>query len=71
MKTPTPGYNSRLAIYFTTTAAGQRQAYRFSYPQMRAFRMKLAEAEMLVAQDLATEIAGNPMRVGTFERVGR
>ena len=59
--TKTPGYNSRLAIYFKTNAKGQRAAYYFSYSQFRAFRMKLSEAEMFIAMDQADEIAGNPM----------
>lgn len=56
----TPGYNTRLSIYFTTTRKGQRVAFRYSWLQMRAFRMPLAEAELLIATDQADQIDGNP-----------
>ena len=57
----TPGYNTRISVYFTTSRKGQRAAWHFSWPQMRAFRMPLAEAELLVAQDLADVLDSNPM----------
>jgi len=59
---PTPGYNCRLAIFFTTTKHGERIAYRWSYPQMRAFRIPLADAEIMRATETANVIPGHPMR---------
>ena len=58
----TPGYRERISIYFEINKAGKKIAYRWSASQSRAFRMGLAEAELLVAQDLATEITGNPVK---------
>jgi hypothetical protein len=61
MTTTTPGYNTRLAIYFTNDKNGKRRAYRFSHRQFRAFPMPLADAELFIAQDQADEIDGNPL----------
>lgn len=60
--TKTPGYVERLSIWFATDKNGKRIAYRWSASQFRGFRMGLAEAELLVAQNLADEITGNPIK---------
>lgn len=62
MTTTTPGYNSRLAIYFMNDRNGKRRAFRFSHRQFRAFPMGVAEAELLIAQGEADQIDGNPIR---------
>lgn len=58
----TPGYNTRIAIFFTTDRNGRKVAYRWSGMQVRAFRMQLAEAELLVATEAATLLDGHPLR---------
>lgn len=60
--TNTPGYNTRLAIFFAPDKNGRKVAYRWSGRQMRAFRMRLADAEMFIATDAATLLAGHPMK---------
>ncbi len=59
----TPGYNTRLGIYFTTTATGKRRAFRFSPSQFRAFPIGVAVAELLIAQGQADELEGNPIHM--------
>lgn len=59
---PTPGYNCRLQIFFTTDARNQRVAYRWSPRQMRAFRLPLADAEIMRATETADVIPGHPLR---------
>lgn len=61
-KTKTPGYNTRLEIFFQLDKNGRKVAYRFSRMQFRSFRMSLADAEMFIATDQATLIPGNPMK---------
>lgn len=61
--TPTPGYHYRLEIWFDINKAGKRIAHHWSPRQGRAFRMPLAEAELLIAQGHADEIEGHPMRM--------
>ncbi len=61
--TKTPGYNTRLGIYFTTTASGKRRAYRFSPSQFRAFPIGVAAAEAFIAQDQADLLDGNPIHL--------
>lgn len=58
----TPGYNCRIAIFFTTSASGKRLAYRWSGIQLRAFRIPLDEAEIMRATGTADVIPGHPMR---------
>lgn len=60
--TPTPGYNCRLQIFFTSNARGQRLAYRWSGRQLRAFRIALDEAEIMRATETADILPGDPMR---------
>lgn len=60
--TKTPGYNSRLEIYFTTDKNGKRRAFRFSPRQFRAFPIGVAEAELFIAQGQADQIDGNPLK---------
>jgi hypothetical protein len=62
MTTNTPGYNCRLGIFFKTNARGQRQAFRWSWSQMRAFRMSLADAELFIATEQADQLDGHPLR---------
>lgn len=59
----TPGYNSRLEIFFSTDKRGRKLAHRWSTRQMRAFRMPLADAELFVATGAADEIPGNPLKM--------
>jgi hypothetical protein len=61
-QTKTPGYNTRLAIYFQTDRNGKRRAYRWSGMQLRSFPVSAANAELWIAQDLADEIDGNPLK---------
>ena len=58
----TPGYNRRIAIFFQLDRHGRKVAYRWSGMQMRAFRMSVADAELLLAQDYADLLPGHPMR---------
>ncbi len=52
----TPGYNTRLGIFFKTTAKGQKKAYRWSMRDQRSFPMPVKEAELFIAQGLADQI---------------
>lgn len=58
----TPGYNSRLAIWFDHDKNGRKIAYHWSFRAFRAFRISVADAEMWIAQDLADRIDGHPLR---------
>lgn len=60
--TKTPGYNTRLAIWFATTRTGRRVAYYFSFAAMRAIRVPIADAEFWIAGDLADQTCGHPLR---------
>lgn len=60
--TNTPGFNCRLSIYFTTAHSGRRMAFRYSWRQMRAFRMPVADAELFIAQGQADRMDGHPMK---------
>lgn len=60
--TKTPGYSYRLGIWFQTTKRGQRTAYYWSFPAMRAIRIGVTEAELFVATDKADLLAGHPMK---------
>ncbi len=57
----TPGYNCRLAIFFGSVN-GKKVAYYWSGMQLRAFRMKLAQAENFIAQGQADLIDGHPLK---------
>lgn len=57
---PTPGYNRRLEIFFTTSKSGKRLAYRWSCFQLRAFRIPLADAEIMQATGTADMLPGHP-----------
>lgn len=59
--TKTPGYNYRLAIFFTHHN-GRKVAYRWSMWQIRAFRIPLAEAEIMQATGTADMLHCHPMR---------
>jgi hypothetical protein len=61
---PTPGYNCRLAIFFGATRAGRPAAYRWSPRQLRAFRIPLADAEIMRANGTADVIPGHPLKPG-------
>lgn len=58
----TPGYNCRLRIWFETDGKGRKIAYRWGRSSLRAFRMPLAQAELLVATEQADEIECHPIR---------
>ena len=58
---PTPGYSYRLVIFFASQK-GRKVAYRFSYMQFRAFRIPLADAEIMQATGTADVIHCHPMR---------
>jgi hypothetical protein len=51
----TPGYNRRLEIKFTVTRKGQRRAWRYQRESMRWLPMPVADADLFIAQDQATE----------------
>jgi hypothetical protein len=61
-KTPTPGYNRRLQIFFTTSKAGKPLAYRWSGLQFRAFRIPLDDADIMRATGTADVLPGHPLR---------
>lgn len=60
----TPGYNSRIAIFFQSDKNGRKLAYYWSgrCGYGRAIRMSLKNAEMFVAQDLADLLPGHPLK---------
>lgn len=58
----TPGYNTRLGIWFTTTRTGRRVAWYFSFAAMRAIRVSVTDAEIWIAGDLADQTCGHPLR---------
>jgi len=66
--TNTPGYTSRLAIWFSTDRNGKRRAYHYSGRQMRAFPISAAKAELLIAQGLADHIDGHPFGADALRR---
>ena len=59
---PTPGYNCRIDIWFSTTKRGQKIAHYWGYRACRAIRLPLADAELFVAQDQANLLPGHPWR---------
>lgn len=58
--TKTPGYSTRLEIWFKMDKRGKRRAYYFSSMQFRAFPLPLADAELFIATGQADLIDGNP-----------
>lgn len=58
----TPGYSSRLRIWFTTTGSGRRTAWYYSWPAQRAIRVSVADAELWLAADLADRSCGHPLK---------
>lgn len=58
--TPTPGYNTRLTIFFSWDKNGRKRAYRWNRSQIRAFPVKLAEAEAWVAQQQVDVLPHHP-----------
>jgi hypothetical protein len=60
---PTPGYNCRLTIWFTTPAkGGRRRAWYWSFGATRAIPLRLADAELFIAQDQADQTCCHPLR---------
>jgi len=59
---PTPGYNRRLTIFFASDRNGRKVAYYFSHFQFRAFRLPLADAEIMRATETADVVCCHPMR---------
>jgi hypothetical protein len=60
--TKTPGYNTRLGVWFATTRTGRRTAWYFSFGAMRAIRVSITDAEIWIAGDLADQACGHPLR---------
>lgn len=58
----TPGFNHRIDIWFSTDRRGRKLAHYWSYAAFRAIRFPLADAELFIAQDQATEIPGHPFK---------
>jgi hypothetical protein len=58
--TKTPGYNTRVEIFFATDKRGRKVAYYMSFG--RAIRMSLANAELFVATDAADLLPGHPFK---------
>ena len=58
----TPGYTTRLEIWFQANKRGQKVAYRFSHGACRAIRMNLTEAELLIATGQADLLPGHPFK---------
>lgn len=59
---PTPGYNHRLTIWFTTARGGRPMAWHYSWGAGRAMRLPLADAEIMRASDTADVVCGNPTK---------
>lgn len=57
-----PRVTCHLSVFFQSDRHGRKVAYRWSGQQMRAFRMRLTDAEVFVAQGLATDIGHHPMK---------
>jgi hypothetical protein len=60
----TPGFDIHLTIEFKTTRTGQRQAWYWSPRAFRKFRVSLVDAELWVAQGLATKATGALFSLG-------
>lgn len=55
--TPTPGFNCRIAIFFTYDKNGNKRArYYGKHNPFRSFPLPLADAEMFIANDTADRI---------------
>lgn len=54
--------SKQVEIFFQNDKHGRKVAYRWSRMQFRAFRMKLDEAELLVATGQAIKLDGHPLR---------
>lgn len=52
---------AHIEIWFGTDSKGRRIAHRWNTRQLRAFRVGLAEAELLIATGQATELPGHPL----------
>lgn len=60
--TTTPTYRW---VWFQTTRSGKRIAFGWSNRAHRAFRIGLAEAELLVATEQTEQIAGHPFKAAS------
>lgn len=58
----TPGYSTRLSIWFVTTDSGRRTAWYYSWAAQRAIRVSLTDAELWLAGDLADRSCGHPLK---------
>ena len=57
--TNTPGFNCRIAIFFTTDKNGNKRArYYGKHNPFRSFPLPLADAELFVATEQADYIGG-------------
>lgn len=55
--TNTPGFNCRVAIFFTVDKNGRKSARYYGKSHVfRSFPMPLADAEMFLANDLADRV---------------
>lgn len=61
----TPGYNCRLAIWFTTTRAGKPRAWYIGRRSMRAFPLPLADAKIMQATETAEVLCCHPWKPHT------
>lgn len=59
--TKTPGYSTRLGIWFKTDRRGRPTAWYFSTGAGRAVRLPLTDAQMWIAQDQADQLANHPL----------
>lgn len=60
--TQTPGYNSRISIWFDYDKNGRKVAYYWSSRGFRSIRMSVADAEMFIANETADQISGHPFK---------
>ena len=61
----TPGFNCRLAIWFTTTKTGKPRAWYIGRQSTRAFPLRLADAEIMRATGTAEVLCCHPWRPHT------
>jgi hypothetical protein len=65
MTANTPGYNSRISIWFATDRRGRPVAYMWSALAGRAIRIGYADAEIMRAADTADVLCCHPARPHT------
>jgi len=60
--TATPGFATRIDIWFTTDRRGRKVAYRWCWGAGRAVRVSLVDAELWAATDAANVLTGHPLK---------